>query len=230
MTETYDSYELETGLKQSFDLTIATANFTFDAAYNSGQTLCLIVEGVDGDGDPQRLLYSCSPGWTHTQDLQTAVREDGAQNRRFNQNSGVGTFILAALQCGAPLKSRGLSTNAGIWPGLAFHFERQTVNKGGDYETTRALPTALLNAAAPAAPAAVAPVAQPAAAPAAAPPAPNGNGSGIDALTMAKLKALAKKVSSHDQFIEEGLALADGKPEVEVVLADPAQFAALQAS
>ena len=51
----------------------------------------------------------------------------------------------------------------------------------------------------------------------------------LDAMTTAKLKAIAKRVTTHDQWIEEGLALAENNPAVESVLADPAQFAAMRA-
>ena len=232
-----DSYQLETGLKQSFDLTIDDASFQFDAGYNNGQTLCLILEGTDGDGDAQRLLYSTSPGWAPADGGARAEREDGAQNRTFNQNSAVGGLILAALQVGAPLRERGPATSASVWKGLSFRFERRKVNEGTQFETTRALPAAFLGAgsttgASAAAPAAAAPAAA-AAAPAAAAPANGANGGGgapgLDALTSAKLKAIAKRAASHDAFIEEGLALAETNPAVEAVLADPAWYEAARA-
>lgn len=224
----YDSYQLEQGLKPVYDMTIASSSFEYDANYNSGQTLCLILKGIDNDGDEQRVLYPCSPGWVPADGGARAVREDGAQNRTFNQSSGVGGLIAAALACGAPLRERGPATSAAVWLGMAFRFERKVLNEGTDYKTTRALPIAFLGVGQPgsAPPAASVP---PAAAPApgAPPVAPAAMApGGIDKMTEMKLKAIAKRVATHDAFIEEGLALAENNPAVEAVLADPAWFEA----
>lgn len=220
----YDSYQLEQGLKPAYDMTIATAVFEYDTNYHEGKTLCLIIKGMDSDGDEQRLLYPCTTGWVGTDGGARAIREDGAQNRTFNQNSGVGGLIAAAIACGAPLRERGPATSASIWPGLTFRFERKTINADNEqFKTTRALPVAFLGigqpgsmpgtTAATAAP--VVPGTAPAAAPAAAPVA------GLDKLTEMKLKAMAKQCATHDQFIEAGLSLAANNPVVEVILSDP---------
>lgn len=219
---THDSYELEAGLKPEYDLTISKAVFQFDANYNNGQTLCLVLGGVDGDGDEQNLLYPCSAGWQPGNGGQSAEREDGAQNRTFNQQSGIGGLILAALQLGAPLRERGPATNAAVWMGLSFHFKRLVINEGTTFQTTRALPVSFLGAGQIAANGA-APAAAQTAAPAV--PVPNGAAT-LDALTTAKLKAIAKKVATHDAFIEEGLALAADNPAVEAILADAKWFEA----
>jgi hypothetical protein len=228
-----DTYDLESGLKPQFDITIQGAEFSYDAGYNSGQTLCLILTGVDSDGDEQRLLFPCSPGWQPGMGGQMAEREDGAQNRTFNQQSGIGTLIVAALQSGAPLRDRGPATHASVWPGLSFRFERQVMNKGTQYETTRPLPTAFLGVgqtgAPVAAPAAAPNVAAPAAPPAATAAMPTNGANGLNPLVSAKLKAIAKSCETHDAFIEQGLAVANGDAAVEAILADPNWYAAARA-
>ena len=230
---TRSSWDLESGLKASFDMTISQASYEHDSGYNDGKTLLLVLKGIDTDGEEQKIMYAVSPGWSPGQGGQIAVRDDGVQGRSFNKNSQIGQLITAARTCmeaaGADLTSRGSGQawDAALWPGLTFHFERVVLNADSEqYKTERLLPTKFLGegnatpvAGAQAAPAQGAPVASPAA------PA-----NGVGPLTMMKLKANAKKATTWDEWMEISLDLATAEPAVEAILSDPAQFEALRVS
>lgn len=239
MTER-SSWDLETGLKPAFDMTIQNAVYESDTNYMDGNVLVLVLTGTDGDGDEQRLLYSTgSPGvWGPRQGGAIAVREDGAPGRSFNQNSAVGTLISAAREAmgnaGVDLTQRGQAWEAGIWKGLTFHFERPQGNE--QYKAKAPMPVTFLGegqlAVAPAGAAPAQAPAQAQAAPAAAPAGTLTANGAVDGLTMAKLKANAKKATDWNEWMETCLhqGLSDTNPAVETILADEEQFKALRAS
>src|ERR1044072_3409933 len=190
MTNARSAWDLESGLKQSFDMTISSATFEYDSSYKA-DVLLLVLKGIDTDGDEQRLLYTVSQGWVPGQGGQTAVREDGQQGRSFNKNSGIGTLITAARTAmateGADLVSRGSGQprDASIWPGLTFPFERTPLGEG-DYKTERPLPVKFLGEGQTTQAAQAQPVGTNPAPAAPAAPATNG-GTAVAPITMAKL-------------------------------------------
>lgn len=231
----FDPLQLESGLATEFDLTIDQATFCYDSSYKEG--LCLLrLEGealVDNEAVEFHQIYSCGPGWEPVDSGKRAAREDANDRRTFNKKSAVGTLITAASESGAGdvMRARRDPRTGAFWEGLRFHFRRMTLNQGTEYETERPLPVAFLgvvgqNGAGAAAMAgegldpADAPDAPVTGSPAAA-----GNGGG-NKVAIAKLKVMAKKCDTHDDFIEAGLAVADGDPELENLVADPDWFAA----
>jgi hypothetical protein len=217
MTEkVYDPYDFETGLKEEFVMTVDQARFSYDSAYNEGQTVVMILEGTDDDGDEQRLLHPVGPGWEAVDAGKRLAREDGADSRRLNQRSGVAVLVKAAIDCGAPLRKRGTPMEASIWPGLRFRWRRTKLNEGTSFETTRPLPVEFLGTSANGTVGAVG---------ATTTTAPAGTGSPAGSkIGMAKLKSAAKRAADFDSFIEEGLAIADGNAELERLVADEAWF------
>lgn len=228
---TRTSWDFETGLKPSFDMTIDSAAYEYDSQYNEGKTLLLVLRGTDTDGEEQKIMYSVNPGWVPGNGGQIAVREDGTPGRSFSKASQITQLLTHAFQCmaeaGVDLRSRasGEAWDAALWPGLTFHFERVVLNPDSEqYKTERLLPTKFLGEGASAAPATQAATSATPAAPAA--PA---NGT-VGALTMAKLKANAKKAASWDEWMEISLDLSEKEPAVEAIISDPAQYEAMRAS
>lgn len=211
MTDSYDPWELETGLLAEFDAVVDACYFATDAAYNDGATLLLNLDVTIPELGESNLRYPCGSGWEAADSGKRAIREDGGDRRTFNKKSGVGLLVQAAVDCGAGdvLRSRGTPLEATIWEGLRFHFKRVKINEGTQYETERPLPVAYLQGDS-------APLAT-----------PQEQGSAVAApssgnkVAVAKLRNLAKKSNTHDEFIEAGLELADGDSELEAMVADP---------
>lgn len=94
-----EEFQFSSGLKDNFEGKIVSATFGYDAKYNNGETLCLILEIDPEDGDePIRQLYSCGRGWDSADGGKRAVREDG-KKINFNKNSAIADFYTALAQC-----------------------------------------------------------------------------------------------------------------------------------
>lgn len=155
MSDEFDPFALSTGLPDQLDITIEEAWFEFDPQYNDGQTLVFKITGMTNDeefGEAGRgtLMYPCGAGWNVADRGAKAVREDGNERKGFNNGSGYGLFIDAAIGCdGAEnvLRSegRGDPRNAGMWVGLSWHVDRKERDYGGDIgKRSRLLPTKFL--------------------------------------------------------------------------------------
>jgi hypothetical protein len=209
----FNSWDFESGLKPEFELGITEARFGYDSNYNSGQTLCLILEGTDGEGDEQRLLFSCGAGWEPAEGGARAAREDGSDRRTFNRSSGIGYLGKAAVEVGAPLEKRGEAFEAKVWTGLRFRFERQTTGQG-QYASERPLPVEYLGEGA---------VPMATTSPTAT-TATSEDNSKVSRVMEVKLKKLAKEARDFDDFLEKGLELAAGNGDLEALVADEAWF------
>lgn len=215
--EEFDPFKLETGLPSDYVGKVEDAYFGTKADYNDGQDLLLLMEVQTedleiGDGGKTTIQYTCGKDWEAYEKGAKARREDG-KNKGFNENSGVGQLVKAAIQCGAGdvLRKRGGvdgPRDAGIWKGLTFRFERKEFSaeidgekrtwarmlptefkgEGGSVSTTSSTSTtsgvATAVVAAPSNGAAAASVVS------------------LDPALKAKLIARARKAESHDQFIE----------------------------
>jgi hypothetical protein len=127
----FDAYTFTDGLVTEYQGKITDAYFTYDDSYNDGESLLLKLEiQTDnpelGDGGAVIEQYPVGKGWETTDKGKTATREDG-KPRALNRNSGVAVLVTSALEAGAgdELKSRGIPTEAAIWPGLEFTFARK---------------------------------------------------------------------------------------------------------
>lgn len=152
-----DPFALSSGLIEDFEGRIEDAYFTFDANYNSGNTLVLKldVEALDPDaraafeGGRTVLMYPCGRDWEPAENGKRATHPKSA---KFNKNSGVGMLVAAAMGSGAEqvLRERAGDagpTDANIWVGLSFRFVRRefSFNLGGETVTTnRMLPVEYL--------------------------------------------------------------------------------------
>lgn len=154
MADEFDPFQLSTGLPEKLDICIQQAWFEFDPEYNNGQTLIMKmeVESTDdefGEGGKGVIMYPCGNGWDQEQQGAVAVREDGT-SKGFNQQSGYGLFIGAAIQCdGAePVlrgENRGDPRAAAMWVNTCWHLERVERDYGGDIgKRSRLLPKQFL--------------------------------------------------------------------------------------
>lgn len=190
-----------TGLLDDCDITITKAEFNYDAQYDNGETLIMIMEGTSNHEAYEDFtqFFSIGAGWDTEDNGATVVGKDA-----FNSNSQYARFFLAAIDlAGDALTGRGFPDNASIWTGLKFHVNRATVDYGGEIgEKQVLLPTAFLGvdsgkAEAPA-PAAT--------------PEPTGASNGTNAALRAKLMATAMASSDHDAFLE---TVMEKYPEVQ---------------
>ena len=204
------------GLLDDADITITGARFGYDATYDDGDTLILIVDGVSNQEgwETFQQFLSIGKGWD-TQDQGLTVNGQDA----FRTNSQYGIFIAGAMESGASatLMARGMPDVAAIWIGLKFHVKRSPHDYGGEIGVKNVLaPTAFLGEVGKAdAPVATAPVATPEPTPTTG-AAPTSNGAGE--LTAA-VTVLATTADNHDAFLEEVIT---NHPDVQK---DPALFA-----
>jgi len=190
--ETYDAYELSSGLIDDFDGTITEAYFGTDAAYNDGDTVLLILEISTDDPDRPSITekLSTGTGWVIENQGANLVSENG-KPRKFNKNSRVGLVLAAALQAGAGdiMRSKGSPMDAATWTGLGFHWDRKSIEGFNGEKKDVLLPTAVLGDSATTS------------------SAPVVASGGVDAGTRAKLTVLAKKSDSYDAFVEAALEM-----------------------
>lgn len=207
------------GLLDDADITITGARFGYDAGYDNGDTLILIVNGTSNQEGWEEFeqFLSIGKGWD-TQDQGLTVNGQDA----FRTNSQYGIFIQGAMDsgAGAALKERGMPDVANIWVGLKFHVVRKPHDYGGEIGSINVLrPTAFLGEVGKAdAPAPVTtgtttvPETDTSATGAAIPQ--NGASDLNEAVTV-----LAKSAGNHDEFLENVIT---NHPDVQK---DPALFA-----
>lgn len=223
-SDTFDPWQLASGLVDDCDVVIKDAYFAFDPQYNNGETLLLKWEVTTDDADTPEttIMFSTGSGWETRDKGATAVREDGKQ-KGFSKQSGIGMLVSAAIECGAGdvLKSRGTPMEAAMWKGLSFHMKRKTVSFGGDIkDTERMLPTEFKgdggsgtsNKAATSnnAPTTV--------------EAGTNGGGGLSAKLKVDLMKLAKDCADHDTFVERAfteVAEVNGNADAEQAVMDP---------
>ena len=209
MTE-FDAYSFSDGLVTEYQGKITDAYFTYDDSYNDGESLLLKLEIQSdnselGDGGAVIEQYPVGKGWETTDKGKTASREDG-KPRALNRNSGVAVLVTSALEAGAAseLKSRGIPTDAAIWPGLEFTFARKEFTfkvDGEERSYGRMLITEYHGHGLGAAGGAVKPVKADKAAAVAGP---------IPPKVKIALKKLAVECDTHDEFIERAFVEIDG--------------------
>ncbi len=232
--EEFDPWALTSGLVDKYKGKIEDAVFGFKADYNDGQTLLLMFDVMTddsevGEGGRDSLQFSCGAGWEAKEKGNLAVRED-SKKKGFNQNSGLGQLLAAALESGAgeELKKRAGEhgpMEAGIWNGLEFEFERKNFEgtfNGEDRKWQRMLPIKFLGGSKNGTGKGSVKVSEKDDEASASEKSAGKTGDyGLDAGLLAKIKARAKKAESHDQFIELCFGEIEGlTSEAEEVIMD----------
>lgn len=216
----FDPWHLTTGLAEKYTGVIKDPTFGFKADYMDGTRLLFLIEvQTDDDEIGENGLvneqYTVGDGWEAKDKGLRCAREDG-KKKGFNQNSGYGLFIAAAVQAGAGevLKARSDADGpmkADIWEGLSFDFERKTFtfknDKGEDQSYHRMLPVKFHGESGKGQSQSSSMSSKTAEATSSdeSSSATNGNSGGnygLDAGLLAKIKARAKKAGTHDEFIE----------------------------
>lgn len=224
-----DSWKTSSGMIDDVDVTVVEATFSFDAGYNNGQSLCLILQLDTGEGgELHKQLLSVGDGWEPAKGGEVAVRADG-KAKRFNANSAYGRWLTEAAKCaGSALVNRGDTVEAKVWIGTQWHVETETTTTTfrGESEPrtfTRLLPTKFLGITGTLDVAGAAPTAAVAAT--------NGaSANGVDAATKLALIKHAKAHDSHDAFMMA--ALGDdavlGNSAAEAMAMDEAWWASVR--
>lgn len=153
-TEEFDLWEPSVGGFSEYEGVISEARFGYDAAYNSGNSLVLMLT-VDVDpslgapDDQRHELYTVGNGWEEAEDGETCQNAKGelggtVRGARYNDQGGCG-LLMNALKTSDGFKP-GIVKNpylASAYVGLGVEFEGVAFEKtiGGEkVEYTRTLP------------------------------------------------------------------------------------------
>lgn len=216
---------------EAFEGPVVEAWFATNAQYQSGEIpmLHLKVATPDAEDGFETIEFPTGRGWESLDGGKTVQRVDPKTKARFHNSTWMGLFIDrcvrdetdGGLGIAKVLAGRGEATEAKVWEGLAFAFERQEHTFGKDKETkepikaSRVMPVKFLGEQAGQAVAGAAPAEDVAAKIAAAKAKAAGNGGGG---LRDQLVALAKQHDTHAAFVDAAIA-------VEGVTADDALLA-----
>lgn len=124
-----DEFKGDTGLKDDYNGTITTAEFT--QGQRGNWNLHLVITAEDGDEVEQNYsVGGADKGWTSYDGGETI--EGPSQKARFHDRSTVQQFIYAAMAAGAEDELRNRSQtlygsrgpfHAALWQGLSFHWD-----------------------------------------------------------------------------------------------------------
>jgi hypothetical protein len=123
MTEEYDEFDTDKGLKDDFDGVIQSAMFA-PGEYGTTLTLNLLAE----DGDEIDAMYRVGPDWATFDGGQTI--EHPSKKVKLNSRSQASVLVRAAMDAGAEkvIRERSAANDkigprgTVIWPGLKFHW------------------------------------------------------------------------------------------------------------
>jgi hypothetical protein len=156
----FDPFAFKTGLPDNFVFTIVDPQYNFDAQYNNGQTLLLIMNGKaqmeDGTIEDRREWKSCGNGWTNAEGGRIARHETGdvlETGQTFKRQTGVAQFAqrLAELGLGQRLREgvgdgRGFY-NADVFKGLVLRMKQEEfINPVSGEKRTAAMPVEVISA------------------------------------------------------------------------------------
>jgi hypothetical protein len=240
MAETFNPWETESGLPDDFNLTVTDAWFAKDARYKDGEVLLLHWHGtVEKDGEEEELetpiIFPCGSGWDSYDGGKTAEHEKG--RKRFISSSIYGRLIdrcVKDLGMMDLMIKRGDPKTAKVWVGLKFHLKREKIEFGSKLEPIeRLMPDKFLGEVGKPAPAKETAKSKQETKPEAKEEAAAGPGegavtrSGEEAaagsddkkrkLLLAKLKAIAKKSDSFEQFYDEAVNLEEVVNDEEIL-------------
>jgi len=212
----FDPWATSTGLWQEADAEIRDAHFGYDAGYNNGDSLLLLLEIQSddpdvGEGGTDTLLIPVGNGWEKADKDGEKVQHESGKRRNVNASTGLGTLIKSVKDCPEVLAvTKGDPTEAATWKGLpkvtftrvsetkTFSGEERTYNRIhitglAEGATTTAAPTTTKAAPATAK--------------------SDAGDSGLPKVLTVKLTKLAKECDDHDTFVERALTEIDGADE-----------------
>lgn len=146
-----EGWQLDSGFRESMDLTIHAAYFKTHAEYQNGQQYLLFLIGSDELGEPQELRMSVGADWRSNDGGATISHPT---KKKVSKNSIYGHFIEAAWECPEVvngqrlrdvLSQRGDAWQAAVWQDLALHLEQREIRFGKNIDPMdRLLPVAYL--------------------------------------------------------------------------------------
>lgn len=228
-----DEFKLDSGLRESMDLTIHMAYFSTSADYQGGNVFLLFLTGEDEDGEPVEIRMSVGGDWTSSDGGKTISHPT---KKHINRNTIYGHWLTHALdipELRNILISRGGPTIAAIWDNLRIHLDLTEIKFGRTLDPQeRLMPTSFLGEYTESAASAPTPLTTPTPSTTVTPTTP----SPADRIAEAKAKAaaasngtstlydemveLAKASSSYSDFVSAALArddvLADEELAVQV--------------
>ncbi len=127
-----EGWALGSGLLENEDVWVQGASFAFDADYNSGQSVCCVLNVQCGDGRLEKILLPVGDGWEPGPGGSEVRREDGNATRQVQKQSAYGQWIGSVIDiakvdpaCMAVLQTRTNVKEAVTWLGLGFHVARK---------------------------------------------------------------------------------------------------------
>jgi hypothetical protein len=146
-----DDWKLDSGLRESMDLTIHSSYFSTSADYQGGRVYMLFLLGEDENGDPQELRLSVGSDWSSADGGQTITHPT---RRHINKNSIYGHWIQNAIELedvvdGTTLRdvlvNRETPMYAELWIGIKLHLDLVEIKFGRNIDPMeRLLPTKYL--------------------------------------------------------------------------------------
>jgi len=129
MTEaTQEDYELESGLPDNFDVAIVNSWFGYKKEYQKGEVPVLLLD-LEGEGEVVTVAFSIGADWKIIDGGRRVEHPKG--RKRFVKTSMIGHLINRVVnEIGVKLWERGFPTEADIWKGLAFHWDREEIVYG----------------------------------------------------------------------------------------------------
>ncbi|MDA8400320.1 MAG: hypothetical protein M0008_09815 [Actinomycetota bacterium] len=201
MSNTFDEFAGDAGLKSDYDGVITHAEFGIDPQYNGGATTLLKLTIQDDDGEEVVQMYPCGSGWDSVDGGETIEHDRG--KRSINNRTALFKLLKAAMDAGADDVLRERSARqfgklgpraAGIWTGLRFHwdavtetysFKDRSTGEEKTGESVRIVPTKYLGAAGKAEAA--------------------GGQIGVDAELMEKLAKVAEEAKDFNGFLDAAM-------------------------
>lgn len=131
MSEQYDPFHLDSGVKENFDGTVVDGHF--GKTDSAGDTLFLMLKILADDGEEVDRRFSCGEGW---QTFDGGATAEHSTRKYFSNNSNLGILVTKAFATGgedalrkrsAELDDRG-PRDARLWVGFRAHWdvERET--------------------------------------------------------------------------------------------------------
>lgn len=233
MPDYSDEYKLDSGLRESMDLTVHLAYFSTSADYQNGNVYLLFLTGEDEEGEPVEVRMSVGADWTSADGGKTITHPT---KKYINRNTIYGHWLTHAIEIPelrAVLAERGGPTVAAIWDNLRLHLDLTEIKFGKNLDPQeRLMPTSFLGVYEDSGTSSTTPLTTPTPSPTVSPAAP----SPADVVAQAKAKAaaasngssplytemveLAKASSTYSDFVSAALArddvLADEELAVQV--------------
>ena len=140
-----DAYKLDSGLRESMDLTILNPYFAHNADYQGGKPILLYLNGHDEAGEPVEMFMSVGADWVTADGGKTITHPTKS---RVNRNTVYGHWLSHAVEIPELrdiLFDRGAPTSADVWLNLVLHLDLTEIKFGKNLDPQeRLMPTAFL--------------------------------------------------------------------------------------